>query len=339
MCRGAARQAQRTISAHPRPQAAGWPAGGRVPPHEPDEQWMRPSRPGLELWVGLGGHEVGVDVGQLDELHELGVGRGAADHQSGVLQLSAVGIVHLVPCARVRLLDPGMAVTLRHDRSRHQLGRIGAQPHRAAEIALTRDDGHLLGHGRDHRVRCSRGELVGAVRALQPARLRRHSITMHCRPRQSPEDRDLVLPGVLDRAKLSFRTTDSEGAGDHDPVDLVEDPGRALGRGAVVRRHPADVHLRPVREATGSQGLADREVRVGQVDVLADQRDGHLLLGVVHPVQQVVPRRPVHVPEPQIEAADHVRVQAFEMQHLGDVVDARRVDRGHHRRLVDIAHQ
>ena len=76
-----------------------------------------------------------------------------------------------------------------------------------------------------------------------------------------------------------------------------------------------------------------------QVDVLADQGDGDLLLRVVHPLQQVVPRGPVDVAERQPEASYDVGVQPLAVQHLGDVVDRRRVRGGDHRLLVDVAHQ
>ena len=109
--------------------------------------------------------------------------------------------------------------------------------------------------------------------------------------------------------------------------------------GALVGGHPADVHLGVVREAARVERLGDGEVGVVQVDVLADQGDRHLLLGVVHLAQQVVPRRPVDVAEREVEAADEVGVEALAVQHLGDVVDRRRVGRGHHRLLVDVAHQ
>jgi hypothetical protein len=55
--------------------------------------------------------------------------------------------------------------------------------------------------------------------------------------------------------------------------------------------------------------------------------------------QQVVPLGPVHVAERQAEPADHVGVQALGVQHLGDVVDRRRVRRGDHGFLVHVAHQ
>ena len=90
--------------------------------------------------------------------------------------------------------------------------------------------------------------------------------------------------------------------------------------------HPADAHLGVVVEAAGAHRLGDREVGVGQVDVLADQGDLDVVLGVVHPAQQLVPVGPVDVAERQAQAADDVGVEALAVQHLGDVVDARRVD-------------
>src|SRR6185369_1586698 len=79
--------------------------------------------------------------------------------------------------------------------------------------------------------------------------------------------------------------------------------------------------------------------RVGQVDVLADQGDGDAVSRPVYPAEQVVPLAPVHVAERQAEPADHVGVQPLGVQHLGDVVDRRRVRRGDHGLLVYVAHQ
>ena len=60
---------------------------------------------------------------------------------------------------------------------------------------------------------------------------------------------------------------------------------------------------------------------------------------LVHPAQQVVPLGPVDVAERQPEPAHDVGVQALGVQHLGDVVDRRRVDGGDDGLLVDVAHQ
>ena len=114
--------------------------------------------------------------------------------------------------------------------------------------------------------------------------------------------------------------------------------GLGLGR-AVVGLDPAHLDPAAVGEPARAQRLGHRQVGVGQVDVLADQGDGHLVLGVVDAVEQVAPHRPVDVVERQPEPADHVGVQALAVQHLRDVVDRRRVRAGHHGLGVDVAHQ
>jgi hypothetical protein len=94
-----------------------------------------------------------------------------------------------------------------------------------------------------------------------------------------------------------------------------------------------------VREAAGAQRLHHRQVRVRQVDVLADQRDRHVVVRLLHALQQVVPLGPVHVSEREVEPANDVRVQPLRVQHLGDVVDAGRVHARDDGVLVDVAHQ
>ena len=116
---------------------------------------------------------------------------------------------------------------------------------------------------------------------------------------------------------------------------------RALWRAALVGRDPLDVDLGVVGESAGAQRLGDRQVGVGQVDVLADEADGHLVLGVVHDVEQLAPARPVDVGRLAVEAerVDDVGVEALVVQHRRDVVDRRHVDRVHHGGLVDVAHE
>ena len=112
----------------------------------------------------------------------------------------------------------------------------------------------------------------------------------------------------------------------------------ALGL-AVVGGHPAHLDLGAVLEAAGPQRLGHRQVRVGQVDVLAHQGDPHRLLRLVHTLEQVVPLGPVDVAERQVQPAHHVGVEFLAVQHLGDVVDRRRVGGGDHAVDVDVAHQ
>ena len=58
----------------------------------------------------------------------------------------------------------------------------------------------------------------------------------------------------------------------------------------------------------------------------------------MYAAQQVIPTRPVHITERQIEAAHHVCVEAFTVQNLRDVVNARGVNGGHHRFGVHVTH-
>ena len=92
------------------------------------------------------------------------------------------------------------------------------------------------------------------------------------------ERRDAVLAGELQRAELALDAAHAESAGHADAVEVGEVLLRALGRLALVGRDPLDVDLGLVGESAGAQRLGDRQVGVGQVDVLADEADRHLVL-------------------------------------------------------------
>ena len=156
-----------------------------------------------------------------------------------------------------------------------------------------------------------------------------------------PERRDAVLAGEVQRAELALDAAHAETAGHADAVEVGEVLLGALGGAALVGRDPADRDLGVVGEAAGAQRLGDREVRVGQVDVLADEADRDLVLGLVHDVEQFAPARPVDVGGLGVEAerVDEVGVEALVVQHRRDVVDARHVDRVDHGGLVDVAHE
>ena len=164
-------------------------------------------------------------------------------------------------------------------------------------------------------------------------------MTMHCRPRHRPSKRDAVGTCVMDRADLPLDAANAEPAGNDDSVDAIEPPRRAFRRLAVVAGHPPDIDAGVVGEATRAKRLGDREIGVGQIDVLADQCDRDSARGPVHPAEQFVPVTPVHVPERKPQPADDVGVESLRVEHLGDVVDRYGVDRGDDRLLVDVAHQ
>jgi hypothetical protein len=275
--------------------------------------------------------------GQLDELDELPVGRGSTDHQPRLGEALAVGVVHLVAVA-VSLVHPRRAVEAAHQRPLREVGGVGTEPHRAAQVTLAGDDAALFLHRGDHVVGRLRGELggVGAGDVGHVPRVLDH----HALQAQAqPQGGDLVLPGVPDGSHLALDAPHPEPAGDTHRVDVAEGPRRARRLGAVVGGHPPDVDARVCGEPAGSEGLGDRQVGVVEVDVLAHQghRDG--VARVVHPAEQLVPAGPVDVTERQRQPPHHVGVETFGVQHLGDVVDGRCIDGGHDRLGVDVAHQ
>lgn len=171
------------------------------------------------------------------------------------------------------------------------------------------------------------------------ARFRAASMTMHCRPRHRPSS------GILFSRAYWIAPTLPETPRSPKPpgMQIASTSPSCLAAPAGVLQSSEVTHLILTRallaNPCGAQRLGDREVGVGQVDVLADERHGDLVDRVVDAVEQVVPGRPVHVAERQVQLADDVGVEALGVQDLRDVVDRLGVDRRHHGGLVDVAHQ
>jgi hypothetical protein len=196
----------------------------------------------------------------------------------------------------VPLVDPLCAVDLARDRARLEHRRVEAEPHGAAEVAGPLDVGQLLLHRGDHGLRAVGVELGGV--GLPEAGLVAGELDHHAlQPEAQAERRDPVGAGIGERTDLALEAADAEAARHADRVDVVQQPGGVDRVLALVGGDPPDLDLRLVGEPTGAQRLGHGEVGVVQVDVLADQGDRHLLLGVVDPAEQVVPDRPVDVAE------------------------------------------
>ena len=158
-------------------------------------------------------------------------------------------------------------------------------------------------------------------------------------PQADAEGGDLTLPCPAQGAELPLDAAHAEPTGHEDRVDAAQGPLSAGLGLALVAGHPADDDLGVVVETTRTQRLGHRQVGVGEVDVLADERDLDLVLGVVDALEHLVPRSPVDVAEAQAQAADDVGVQALTVQDLGDVVDRRCIDGRGDRVLVDVTHE
>ena len=206
--------------------------------------------------------------------------------------LVAVAVVDLV-AVPVALGDARRAVQLRGERA---LARAAAG-YRPRRIVPPRsplvDDLDLLGHRRDDR------ELGVGV---ELAATRRPRCRRRCARTRSPCTAGRGTgraPGCPARGRTSARRACPRCRGCRSRRGR-----RCRRRRRDARRAPSGVShssegiqriltLLRVREAAGLERLGDREVGVGQVDVLADQPDRDLVLRVVHGVEQLLPARPV----------------------------------------------
>ena len=168
-------------------------------------------------------------VGQLDDLDQALVGRGAARDQALVLEPAAQLVVDLVAVA-VALVDHGLAVDLARPGALVELHRVGAEAHRPAHVG----DLLLLGQQVDHRDTASRGRTRPSWR--RPCR-RRGGRTR--RPRSASRGRCRgtgcrCSRAILRRLDLALDAALAEAARDQDPVGPLGDLAR--GRGPRSRR-------------------------------------------------------------------------------------------------------
>src|SRR5690606_28251387 len=202
-------------------------------------------------------------------------------------QAVAMLVVDLVAMT-VPLGDSIGAVQLAYQGPLGQHRGVRPQAHGAAQVALTGDDALLVFHRGDDRRRGVRVELRRAgfrEAGLGPGVLDDHALQSQAQAQR----RDVLLARVADGPDLAFDATDAEPARDAHAVDVAQLGSGALGGGALVGGYPADTYPRVVGEAARAQRLGDRQVRIGQIDVLAHQGDRDFVTWMMHAAQQLVP--------------------------------------------------
>ena len=281
---------------------------------------------------------VTVRLRQLDDFDEVTVRVHAREHEACLAEPVAEVVVDLVAVA-VALLDGGRpGVDLLRQRALAEGARVGAQAHGAALVG----DRLLLGHHRDDRRRVVGVEL-GRVRLGQPGDVARELDRGDLHPEADAEERDARLARPADRLDLAVDAAVAE-ARRHQHARDARQLVRHVGRRHVVREDAADFDLDAVLGRGQQQALRDRLVGVLVLDVLADERDRDLPLGVLETAQEVDPvlqvGRRVHV-QRRVEAEaleDHL-VQLLLAQQQRDLVDRLGVERLDHRLGADVAEQ
>src|SRR5215467_14539319 len=165
-----------------------------------------------------------------DNLRENAIRRHAAKPHAVLFETGLVVGIDLIAVS-VPLGNFYRSVDFRRTASRLQLGRIGAKPHGASEIApvaafLKRIAAQPLCHQANDRMR-RRAEL-GGICVLDAAQVPRGLHNRHLHAEANAEIRHVPLAGKLRRADLALGAALSETARDQDAVDMFKEGGGIL---------------------------------------------------------------------------------------------------------------
>ena len=269
-------------------------------------------------------------VRDLDDLGQQAVGRHAGEAQPRRLQRVAIGDVDLVAVA-VALADPGRAVDLGDPAFRVEHRVIGAEPHRAAEIAvglapLQLVAAHPFGHQPDDRM-LARAEL-GRAGAGQPREMPRRLDHRHLHAEADAEIRHLPLAREARRLDLALGAALAEPARHEDAVHAFELLHRLAPRPRRSRESiQSSLTAHIVGDAAMGHRLGQRFVAVEQVRVLADDGDRDLALGPADAADDLVPAREIGLRRVEAEMGADLAVEPLGVIGAGHGIDRVDVER------------
>src|SRR5579862_5297052 len=163
-------------------------------------------------------------VRDLDDLGQDAVGRHAGKAQARLFEPRLVIDVDLVAMA-MALADRGRAVNLGNAASRRQHRLIGAEPHRAAQIAFGIAPLYLIaarpfGHEADDRI--GAGAELGRARAVHASQMPRRLDHRHLHAEANAEIRHAALARKARRLDLPFGAALAEPARHENAVHGLE---------------------------------------------------------------------------------------------------------------------
>src|SRR6266571_2956622 len=294
---------------------------------ESREQRVSGTRGRGEFWMELAADQPGMRR-QLDHFAQLLALGEAGNAQALVLQSLHVLVVDLIAVA-VAFVDHVRAVDLAREAPGLERCALSAQAHRPAEIGLfvAALDAAVavlpLGHERDHRVRRVAVEFR-AVRAREADDVSREFDHRELHAQANAEIRDLVLARVLDRLHHAFNAPLAEAPGDKYRVHAFQQRADAflLDR---FRIHVTDVDPAARVDPGVDERLVERLVGIGEIDVLADHRDGDLVLRMLERLDQFFPRPELGGLGDDAELVADDFIQHLLVQHPWNPVDRVRV--------------
>src|SRR6185437_6954727 len=293
----------------------------------------------FQLGVELHADEPGV-TGDLDDLGQFAVGRHAGEAQPLVLETALVVDVDLVAVA-MTLADIGGAIELAHPTARRQHRLVGAEPHRAAEIAvrpapLELVAAHPFRHQPDHRV--SAGTKLGRARLRQVGEMTCRLDDGHLHAEADAEIGHPTLAGEARRFDLALGAALAKPPRHQNAVDAFEMLDRVLLL-EYLGIEPVELDLDVIGDAAMGQRLGKRFVAVEKMRVLADDGDVDLALRLADAADDLTPAGEIGGLGGDAEMIANLLVETFGMIGLGHGIDRVDVERRNDPRLAQVAEQ
>src|SRR5262245_9779474 len=220
------------------------------------------------------------------------------------------------------------------ERSGRQFAFISPEPHGPAH----RLDSEQVAQLEDYGVRGVRIEF-GRIGVLDAADVAHVLDRRALQPQADAEERLLFAARVCDGADHSRNPALAEAARNQYRIDVAQEVFPAVAGHEVLALDPAEVDAQVVGEAAVYQRLVEALVRIFELDVFADDSDGHRFARAAHPIDERVPLPQVGIAERQSEYVDDQLVEALVVEDQRDLVDPFDVGRVDDGLLRDVAEE
>src|SRR4051812_9780562 len=234
----------------------------------------------------------------------------------------------------VALAHLGNTIHLGGARAAGEPARVRSETHRAAHVG----DVLLRLHQRDDGVVAFRGELRRvAVLELADVACELDDGGLHAET--DAEEWQSGLTRGADRLDHALDATNTEAAGNEEPIVAGEERRRRVGVRERLTRDPVDLHADIIRDAAMDERLEDALVAIGILGVFADDGDTNLLIGREHTLNQLAPARKVGRRGLQAELLDDLGVEPLLVKDQRNLVDRPHVGALDHGAKFDVAEE